>query len=168
MGKQSKSPPAAPASACRPLIPNFYTGKFERVVDQSGRVLLPTEFRIVGETSFLLVAWPLIGKPEFLLALPPASAQKLYTTVLDFPISDGGNLRLSRSLGSACYPSCVDNYGRLPIPEAAAREAGIEDRLILIGGFTRFELWNPDRFAAVVSQPDYTAEVRKKLDAHVI
>ena len=52
MGKQSKSPPAAPASASRSLIPKFYTGKFERVVDQSGRVLLPTEFREVGETSF--------------------------------------------------------------------------------------------------------------------
>jgi MraZ protein len=149
-------------------MPKFYTGKFERVVDQSGRVLLPTEFREVGENSFLLVVWPLIGKPQYLAALPPATAQRLHTVVRDFPLSDDSGANLSRSLASACYATSVDNYGRLPIPEAAAREVGINDRLILVGGFTRFELWNPNRFAAVISHPDYVAQVKQKIEAHVI
>ena len=114
------------------------------------------------------MVWPLIGKPEYLAVLPPAAAQRLYALVQDFPLSDDGSIKLSRALASACYSTSVDNYGRLPIPEAAAREAGIHDRLVLVGGFARFELWNPDRFAAAISQPDYVAKVYQKLEAHII
>lgn len=168
MGNRSKARPAAPSSRSSSLIPKSYNGKFERVVDQSGRVLLPTEYREVGETSFLLVVWPLIGTAEYLVVLPPASARRLQTIVQDLPLSDEGGVKLARALASGCYPARVDDYGRLPIPEAAAREVGIDDRLVLVGGFTRFELWNPERYAAVTSQPDYVTQVKQKIAAHVI
>lgn len=144
-------------------MPKPYHGSFERVVDKSGRVLLPNEWREVGETDFLCLVWPLIGEPEYIRVLPPRQAEKLYEKLGDLPLSDEEGNALNRAVASHAYDAKLDGVGRLPIPEGAMKAAGIEGRIKLVGGFTRFELWNPDRYAASEARPEFVAKVTQGL-----
>jgi MraZ protein len=43
----------------------------------------------------------------------------------------------------------VDKAGRITLPEEMAREAGLDGEARLVGLLDRFEIWNPQRYAAV-------------------
>lgn len=144
-------------------MPAPYHGSYERVVDKSGRVLLPNEWREVGETCFLCLVWPLVGEPEYVRVLPPRQVEKLFEKLNDLPLSDEEGNALNRAVASRAYKASLDKVGRLPIPEEAMRAAGIEGQVRLVGGFTRFELWNPDRYAACQARPEFIAKVTQGL-----
>ena len=48
----------------------------------------------------------------------------------------------------------IDRAGRICLPEAMARAAGIEDEAILVGLVDRFEIWNPARYEAASAVDD--------------
>jgi DNA-binding transcriptional regulator/RsmH inhibitor MraZ len=168
MGKQPtlRTPPASPSLGS--LLPKFYSDDFDRVVDASGRVLLPSPWREVGETSFLVVLWPMVGTPSFLRVLPPAHAMKLQSALVDSRLTDPAAMIMARTIGANSIPTQLDSYGRLPIPENAARKVGIKDHVKLVGAVTLFELWNPERYAAQASDPKYIIEVENSLKAGII
>ena len=130
--------------------------------------MLPSEWRALGETRFLLVVWPLVGPAEYLRALPPGSAAKLHAKLEDLPLSDPQGTVLARAVASRSYEISLDRFGRLPIPEPAARAVGIQDKVSLVGEFTRFELWNPDRYAEAMARPENIAQVQQALDSRSI
>jgi DNA-binding transcriptional regulator/RsmH inhibitor MraZ len=48
----------------------------------------------------------------------------------------------------------MDTYGRLPLPEEAAKGLGIESEAMLVGRMNKFEVWSPSRYAATLANPD--------------
>jgi MraZ protein len=165
MGKDTTPHPAAVSSETPPPLPKSYRGRYKRVVDQSHRVLIPSDWRSTPITSFLVVAWPLVGPAEYLAVLPPNQAEKLRLSLDSVPLSDDAGTALARALAHRSYEIQLDDYGRLPIPEAAAQDAGIVDSVYLVGGFSRFELWNPDRFEASISRPENVAQVKQGIQS---
>ena len=168
MGKSAAKGPPAPLSDGKPPAPKSYRGTYERGVDGSIRVLLPKEWREVGDTTFLVMVWPLVGPAEYLSILPPGPAAKLHAKLEDIPLSDTEGTALARTIASRSYEIKLDDYGRLPIPVMAAKAVGIEEKVSLVGVFTRFELWSPERHTAAMSRPEFIAQVEKSLAARSI
>ena len=54
----------------------------------------------------------------------------------------------SRLIGSSTFTRSLDSYGRLPLPEEAAKGLGIESEALLVGRMNKFEVWSPARYAA--------------------
>lgn len=126
----------------------LYLGKHPRGVDESHRVLLPSEWRQSGwPKDFTVLLWP-VKDPEYLLVLPPPRWQLLQKNIGNRSLMDEDGAKVERFISINSYPRSLDSYGRLPIPDEAAKDAGISDEAILVGRMDKFEIWSPDRLRA--------------------
>ena len=74
---------------------------------------------------------------------------ELMRDIREMQNSDPGKVVLKRIIGSESEQVAVDKSGRICLPEAMAKAAGIEDQAVLVGLLDRFEIWNPERYEKV-------------------
>jgi len=124
-------------------------------VDEKRRVQIPSKWRPLEEDfQFTLILWPKSGaKQEYILALPPEPLSALVEKLKAMPYSDPKADSLRRLLGKNSDQATLDKAGRIVLPEAMAKGAGIERQAVLIGSWDRFEIWSPERYDAT-SQVD--------------
>lgn len=147
---------AKPANSRATVVNNGvipYFGQHLRVVDH-GRVILPVDWRPDHSSmDFIVLVWP-VTKPEYLLVLPPARWEVLQKNLEGLSLTDQQAAMVERLIGSSTSMRSVDTYGRLPLPEEAAKSLGIESEAMLVGRLNKFEVWSPSRFAATLANPD--------------
>jgi MraZ protein len=140
--KQAANKPAPP-----------YLGQHLRGVDH-GRVILPAEWRPPGSPKDLMVlVWP-VTTPQYLLVLPPSRWEVLQRNLEGLSLTDEQAAMVERLIGSSTFTRSLDGYGRLPLPEEAAKGLGIESEALLVGRMNKFEVWSPARYAATLANPD--------------
>jgi DNA-binding transcriptional regulator/RsmH inhibitor MraZ len=69
-------------------------------------------------------------------------------------LTDDQAAMVERLISSSTFMKALDSYGRLPLPEEAAKSLVIESEAMLVGRLNKFEVWNPSRFAATLANPD--------------
>ena len=130
----------------------LFRGSIARAVDVKGRLMLPPEFReILGSRSesgsFVLTTYDncLVGYPmpdwdefEAKLALLRTTSRK----VRDF----------KRLVLGGAEEMAADGHGRVLLSKAHLAYAGIRREAVLGGQGRKFELWDKERFAAVIGQ----------------
>jgi division/cell wall cluster transcriptional repressor MraZ len=123
-------------------------------VDISHRVLLPFEWRPKGApSSFTVLLWP-IQAPQFLLVLTPGGWEDFCQQLRAIPQSQQDRADLERLISLRAFFCSLDRFGRLPLPEQAVKEVGLEDKVELIGRTNKFEIWNPAKLSAALNKPD--------------
>lgn len=115
-------------------------------VDDSRRVMVPRGWQEIARKYWLL-PWP-IGAEDRIMALPPERWRELRRRVQDLAVSEAESGALERSIAGSAKAVEVDGVGRLCLPEEMARVAGIGKKAELVGRINKFEIWNPERFAA--------------------
>jgi MraZ protein len=134
--------------------PEFYCGRYDRGVDQSRRILLPAEWRGEGRSiDFTILAWPMQG-PSYLLVLPPQRWALMRQNLGNISLTNEAAAKAERFISVNSFPRSLDTYGRLPIPDAAAKAVGIEGEAALVGRLDKFEIWDPRRLDANLSDPE--------------
>ena len=129
-----------------------YLGQHLRGVDR-GRVILPTEWRPRGApTQFMIIVWPVTSR-EYLLVLPPSRWEVMQANLAELSLADEQAATVERLISSNTFSRSLDGYGRLPLPEEAARSLGIKDEAMLVGRMNKFEVWSPSKFASTLAQP---------------
>jgi division/cell wall cluster transcriptional repressor MraZ len=101
----------------------------------------------------MVIVWPLLTR-EYLLVLSPARWEVLQKNLEELSLADEQGAKLERLLASSTSMRTLDNYGRLPLPEEAARSLGIESEAMLVGRISKFEIWGPTRYAATLAPLD--------------
>ena len=130
-----------------------YLGQHLRGVDH-GRVILPVDWRPHrSPRDFMVLVWPVTTR-EYLLVLPPSRWEMLQKNLEGLSLTDDQAAMVERLISSSTFMRSVDGYGRLPLPEEAAKSLGIESEAMLVGRLTKFEVWNPSRYAATLANPD--------------
>lgn len=81
--------------------------------------------------------------------LPPEEMAELMASIDAMPNDDPKKTVLKRFIGGESTQVKLDNAGRICLPEAMARQAGIQNEAVLVGLLDRFEIWNPDRYEKV-------------------
>ena len=148
MARHEKSKAATVIHSAPPFL-----GQHLRGVDH-GRVILPAEWRPDGSTKeFMVIVWPLTTR-EYLLVLPPSRWEVLAKNLENLSLTDEQAALVERLIGSSTAMRSLDNYGRLPLPEDAAKGMGIESEAMLVGRMNKFEVWSPSRYAAARANPD--------------
>jgi MraZ protein len=128
----------------------LYNSIYHHGVDEKRRLQIPAKWRPQDENfQFTLILWPNSGgKEPYLLVLPPEPMRALLEKLKGMPYSDPKADSLRRLLGKNSDQVTLDKAGRICIPEAMAKGAGIEREAVLIGSWDRFEIWNPERYEA--------------------
>ena len=145
--------------------PILYNSLYRNAVDEKRRVQIPAKWRPVEENfQFTLILWPgSATKQSYLLALPPEPMNALLEKLRHMPYSDPKADSLRRLLGKNSDQVGLDKSGRICLPEAMAKGAGIEREAVLIGNWDRFEIWNPERYEATSVVDDALASEAFKL-----
>jgi MraZ protein len=125
-----------------------YSSAYTHGVDEKRRLQIPAKWRPEDEVTFTLITWKKPQQEACLLALPPDVMKTLMAKIAAMPFSDPRAETLRRVLGTKSDQVTCDKAGRICIPEQMAREAGIEKQAVLVGMWDRFQIWNPDRYAA--------------------
>jgi MraZ protein len=121
----------------------MYFGEYERTVDQKGRITVPGHL-LAADGS---VDWSrvMVVKGEgtclyiYDLGTWKAVLDEAYRSMDD----DESRIFMHRALSDA-YLSEVDNLKRITVPAALLQHANIDRKTMIVGMFSRLELWDPE------------------------
>jgi MraZ protein len=137
------------------IQPRYYTSVYRHGIDGKRRVQIPSKWRPSRPESLTLILWPKGAVPEAcLLVLPPTEWQALVQKLKAMPFADPKAEALRHLLGRKSDLVPLDKAGRICLPEAMARAAGIGKEVALVGLVDRFEIWSPERYATASAVDD--------------
>jgi MraZ protein len=129
------------------LVPEFM-GPFDHVLDDKGRTSLPRSFRMTLEQDEN--AAYLTAKPLCLAIYPHAEFHRLRREYAELHIDS--RERLERLHVGNAQPVSIDRQGRILIPPALRRHAGLQRDVLFLGLGARIEIWDRARYAAEMQQ----------------
>ena len=147
------------------IEPTYYNSLYQHGVDEKKRrVQIPAKWRpSKPDVEFTLILWPKAKEGPCLRVLPPKEMAELMRDINAMPNGDPNKVVLKRFIGTESIQVSVDQAGRICLPEEMAKAAGIKDQATLVGLLDRFEIWSPERFAAVKSSDAVMAHEAFKL-----
>ena len=144
------------------LTRTVFFGRFRHAVDDKNRLAIPAKWRAAAKGSQEFYVLP--DPKNCLVVLPAPAMEKLLERVDDIKIGDYERRDVLRLIASRAHGSPCDKQGRIGLTEELLRHAGIEKEAVVVGAFTRFEIWSPARFAEVErSATEAFAEAAKQL-----
>jgi MraZ protein len=144
--------------------PTYYNSLYRHGVDEKRRLQIPAKWRPPeAGTEFTLILWPKAKEGPCLRVLPPQEMAELMRDIDAMPNGDPNKVVLKRFIGSESVQVALDKAGRICLPEAMAKAAGLEGEAVLVGLLDRFEIWNPDRFDKVRASDVIMAQEAFKL-----
>jgi len=127
-----------------------YNSLYRHGVDGKRRVQIPSKWRPgKADVDFTLILWPKSAHGACLRVLPPEQMGKLMADINAMSNDDPNKVVLKRFIGSESAQVALDKAGRICLPEDMAQSAGIDTEAVLVGLLDRFEIWSPERYAAV-------------------
>ena len=152
------------ASASSEII--YYNSLYRHGVDEKRRLQIPAKWRPAdASVELTLILWPKAEMQDAcLLVLPPEEWVALVQKLKALPFADPKAEILRRIIGKKSDRVTLDKGGRICLPEAMAKAAGIDKEAILLGLVDRFEIWNPDRYDATsVADEQLSPEVFQQI-----
>jgi len=132
------------------MVPTYYNSCYQHGVDDKRRLQVPAKWRPTRSGAQLtLILWPKSVEGPCLRVLPPEEMADLMASIDAMPNDDPKKTVLKRFIGSESMQVALDKAGRICLPDAMARQAGIKNEAVLVGLLDRFEIWNPDRYEKV-------------------
>ena len=143
-----------------------FVSTFTNKIDAKGRVSVPASFRAVLERdgysqggSGGIYCYPSLDAPA-LDAGGERLAQKIDGLLAGLPDYSDERDELSVALYGDVQVLVVDQDGRIVLPEALRRHAGIATHITFVGLGEKFQMWEPGRFEA------RRAQARAKVQQH--
>ena len=113
-------------------------------LDAKGRLAIPTRFReLLDEQCGGRLVLTYSAFDSGALWLYPVEAwERVRDDVMGLSTWDAGHRSLQRRLVGSATPVEPDGSGRILLPQTLRQSAGLEQRVVLLGMGSRFELWN--------------------------
>ena len=121
-----------------------YIGTHDHSLDARNRVSVPASWRVAGDEGNYYFAY---AHPEGCIAvLPPVMQDELMQKAKTILQSDlQGQALLRKIFGNGFQFGC-DKQGRILLPEALIKHAGIQKGVYLVGLGRNFQIWSDTRF----------------------
>ena len=126
--------------------PISYAGTFERSMDAKNRVTIPAAWLNGGSDQFHAIPHP---TGDFLMVMPPEEFDSIETSIKQSGIPSDMQRKAIRQFYSQARAVGVDSNGRVLLPDEQCTALKLEGDIVLVGGRSRFEIWNAKRWAAV-------------------
>jgi len=125
------------------------TGKYEKTVDKKRRVNIPALLmNQITDNTFHITK----GQDHNLIVYPK-EIFVTYASKLNKRFGSQGQKDQDKrvhflDIMEDAQPVQSDQQGRIPIPQPLLEYAKITNKVVIIGGFDKFVLWDPDTYAA--------------------
>ena len=145
----------------------MFRGRYEHAIDAKGRTSVPSRFREVmtahGDSQLVLTT----GLDTCLVAYPMAEWLSFEKRLAELPQFDADVVTLKRIYVSGAVECEVDKVGRLLIPAALRKHAGLQRDALWAGMGSYIELWAKESFEdlrkEVLSDQERRLEIARRL-----
>lgn len=127
-----------------------FVGRYERQVDDKGRLALPSAFRARFEPRCFLAR----GQDGCIDVMTEEGFDEMVAELLEKVKRGEMSKSQQRALSGDTVEVALDAQGRFLITQELREFAGIEPRaaVVVAGSFDRVELWNPVAYAQQIEQ----------------
>ena len=132
----------------------MFLGQFEHSLDNKGRLTIPSKFRPELEDGLVVTR----GLDNCLWIFARADWDVLAPKVAQLPTTNPAARNFSRFIFSQASDSAPDKQGRVLIPQQLRDFAGIDTDTVVIGTYSRIEIWSPERGNAIQEQVESNPE----------
>ena len=120
----------------------MFIGEFKHSVDEKGRVSLPVKFRAALASGCVVTR----GLDHCLWVYPQEEWQVLAEKIAGLPITQKNARSFSRLMLAGASDATVDRIGRVNLPGYLRQYASIEKDVVIVGIYSRIEIWPADRW----------------------
>lgn len=144
------------------MIP--FVSTFTNKIDAKGRVSVPAPFRaaLAQEGFEGVYLYPTLDA-EALDGGGQRLMEEIGGLLNDLPAFSDERDHLSTALFGASEIVKVDGDGRILLPEMMRAHAGISSQVVFVGLGHKFQLWEPERFAARLEEAKVKVRDMRKL-----
>jgi MraZ protein len=140
--KMAQNPSPAQTASAPPQA--IFSGEFRHSLDNKNRITIPSRWRSADTEEFFIVPDP---TNQFLVVMPPAEFRRVNEALAqDASITAKKKRVFMRHFYSKAHAIATDRQGRLVLPDDYCKQVGLKNEAVLVGSFSRFELWNPGRW----------------------
>jgi len=144
------------------LPTGLFVNTYTHSLDEKKRLIIPAVWReIVGVPRRVFVLPGL--EVRCLWVYPARELTRRLDRLRKLSVADPEGRRLARALASRSDLVPWDGQGRMRIKDELLQYAGLENVVVMVGAFDRFELWNPDEWkqeSEKVSREDLEDAIR--------
>jgi len=120
----------------------MFLGEYQHSLDAKGRVILPARYREqLAEGAFVTK-----GRGGCLSVFTPKEFQEVASQVRDQSRRGTNELNAARAFFSGAQEIRPDKQGRVALPQNLRDYAGLTRDVVVLGVFTRVEIWDRDRW----------------------
>ncbi|MFH0803392.1 MAG: hypothetical protein V2A78_13545 [bacterium] len=126
----------------------FFSGVFNRTIDERGRIFLTREFReALGDSCYLNLS----NSKDYVQIYPVSTWRKICQEYFpDFSPFEGDEKKRAREFGASSSFENIDKNGRILIPQHMLATLEIEPEegteLLLVGSIYSIEVWTKKRY----------------------
>ncbi|MBC7248175.1 MAG: division/cell wall cluster transcriptional repressor MraZ [Actinobacteria bacterium] len=120
----------------------MFLGTHENIIDEKGRVIMPSRFRPELEEGAVMVYW----FEECVAVFTLREFKKMAKKVASLPHGQRDRRSLERVVFSNAYEATPDRQGRLTIPPRLRQLAGLNREVVTVGLMNRVEIWDRERW----------------------
>jgi MraZ protein len=125
----------------------LYVGEFRHNLDAKGRLTVPAKWRFAGDDQEDVYLG--IPNPDgYISVLPPRKIAQLEERLMETRLADRDEQATIQTIFSISSLFGCDKQGRINLTEGLLAHAGISREAVLVGNFTSFNIWNPERYEA--------------------
>jgi MraZ protein len=122
----------------------IFAGEFRHAMDAKNRVTIPSRWRTSDVDEFFAIPNLEAG---FLMVMPPSEFRRVAQKVEnDENLGRAERRRFIRQFSSKAQHLTSDKQGRMVLPEEQCKLLKLQREVVLVGSYTRFEIWNPDNW----------------------
>ncbi|HVS54416.1 MAG TPA: mraZ [Opitutaceae bacterium] len=122
----------------------FYTGLFRHMLDDKGRLTIPSAWRYAHEEQDTFLATP---HPDgYIAVLPPTEVEKLHAKFSELKLSDAAAQAFAARFFSQTQSFSFDKAGRIGLGAEILGHAKIQKDAVLVGSLTKFNIYSPARW----------------------
>jgi MraZ protein len=129
----------------------MFLGEYHRVIDNKGRIFIPSKFR-EGLIAGIIIAKGFDESCLFLFS--KENWERLQNKILSGPITKRNTQIFSRWFFSSASVENMDQQGRVKIPKSLVDYAGLDKDIVLVGVSDRAEIWSKEMWGKYYSQAD--------------
>lgn len=129
-------------------------GEYQHSIDEKGRMAVPAKFRKTLSGGVVVTK----GLDACLHLYPMDEWTKFADKVSKLSINQADHRAFSRLMLAGASHAEIDSQGRILIPEYLRSFAGLKEKAVVVGLYSRAEIWDEEKWKS------YRGKVEEKAD----
>ena len=131
----------------------MFIGEYHHTLDDKGRIAIPVKFRGALWKGAVVTR----GLDTSLFLFPKEEWDKLAEKLASLPLGQSNSRAFARLMLAGAMDVPLDKQGRVVLPEYLRAYATLQKNVVIAGLYTRFEIWDEQKWSAYKSQMELDA-----------